>query len=221
LLWRYQRDSAAATISAAWAGRVFAVVLIGLGMITLLGGQAIGGLWFLLLGWFLLIAVHQEVASAQLERAFTGVRVRDLMARSPVTVESGLTIAEFAHLIGRWPAHAAYPVVHEARLLGLLSLARAAAVPKQERAAVRVAEVMIEGDDVPIVHPDDLLVDAIRAVQREPGRAVVLDGGTGQEIVGLLSITDLNRALEVAPLRNTATCPAAGTGHRGATKGQN
>ncbi|MEQ4204306.1 site-2 protease family protein [Actinopolymorpha sp. B9G3] len=209
LLWWRQGDSASATISAAVGGRIFAVLLILLGLTSLLAGGGVGGIWFLLLGWFLLLAVQQEVVSARLEHAFTGLRVRDLMAHAPVTVDPGRTIAEFSKDIGRWPAHASYPVVRHGDLVGLLSLSRAAAVPKQERRTVHVSDVMFAGQDVPTVRADDLVVDAARALQRDPGRALVVDGGTGHELVGLLSVSDLNRALEVAPLRE----PRQDAGH--------
>jgi PDZ domain-containing protein len=64
-----------------------------------------------------------------------------------------------------------------------------------------VADVMLAGDRVPVVGPDDQVLASLEALQREPGRAVVLDGASGHEVVGILSTTDVAHALEVAPRR--------------------
>lgn len=201
LLWWRLGESSTATIYAAGAGRAFAVVLVAIGVIGVFAGDSVGGIWFMFLGWFLLMAVRQEVVAARVSQAFIGLRVRDLMTRQLLTLDPEMTIDEFADLLGRWPSHAAYPVVQHGSLEGMLVLSSAGAVPTHRRASVRVAEVMLPRSAVPVVHPDDLVAEAARAVSGEPGRAVVMEGPTDQDIVGLLSTTDLSRALEVAPSR--------------------
>ena len=213
LLWWRSGDSATATIHAATAGRAFAAVLVAIGLVRMLVGQDLSGLWFVFLGWFLLQAVRQEVLSARTAQAFAGLRVRDLMSSRLVTVAPGMTIEEFADFLGRWPSHPAYPVMDQGRFVGMLLLRRAGAVPGQQRGSVRIAEVMLGADDVPVVHPDDLVVDAARTLSSEPGRAVVMDALTGRQIVGLVSVTDLSHALEAAtPRTRSRPRSRAGTG---------
>jgi CBS domain-containing protein len=93
--------------------------------------------------------------------------------------------------------------------VGTLLLSRAGDVPEARRASVRVATVMAPAADLPVLRPDDDLVDAARALSASllrhgadvPRSSVVLGGGTGQEPVGVLSTTDLERALASAPMR--------------------
>jgi CBS domain-containing protein len=60
---------------------------------------------------------------------------------------------------------------------------------------------------VPILRPDAEAIDALEAVANSPvNRGLVLDG---DRLVGLLSITDLARALEAAPRRAPASSDAA------------
>lgn len=200
LLWWRSGDTHTATVYAAEAGRAFAAVLIAIGLVSLLTGNSFGGIWFLFLGWFLLQAVRQEVQSARVMQAFAGLRVQDLMTSQLTTVEPGMTIQEFADSLGRWPTHPAYPVLDHGRLVGMLLLRAAGTVPLGRRDEVRVADVMLSVDEVPVVRRTDLVADAARVLSREPGRAVVRGEG-GQEVAGLLSTTDLSRALEVAPSR--------------------
>jgi PDZ domain-containing secreted protein/Zn-dependent protease len=201
LLWHRTGDKTWATVAAAHAGRAFGLLLIAIGLLGLFTGSGIGAIWFVFLGWFLLQAVNQEISSAQLEQAVTGLRVRDLMAPDPVSVAPHTSIEQFSRTVARRSPHGAYPVVDQERLVGLLSAGSAAAVRRRDRASVTVADVMLTGDRVPVVGPDDQMLASLDALQREPRRAVVLDGARGDEVVGILSTTDVEHALEVAPRR--------------------
>jgi PDZ domain-containing secreted protein/Zn-dependent protease/CBS domain-containing protein len=200
LLWWRSGDNATATIYAATAGRVFGAVLVAIGLISMLAGQGLGGLWFVVLGWFLMQAVRQEVLSARVTQAFTGLRVRDLMSTRLVTVDVSMTVADFGDLLERGPSHPAYPVLDQGDLVGLLLLRRAGEVPLEQRSSVRVREVMVALDQIPVVYADDLIVQAARVLAKEPGRAVVREYTAGP-VVGLLSSTDLSRALDAAARR--------------------
>jgi Zn-dependent protease len=209
LLWWRSGDSEQATIRAAGAGRLFAVLLVTLGAALALTGDTVGGLWMAAIGWFLLQAVRQEVLSARATQAFTGLHVRDLMATPPVTLAPEMTIAELAQRLDALADHSAYPVVERGRYLGTLLLSRAGDVPEARRPEVRVGALMTPAADLPVLHPDDELVEAARALTGSvlqhgaevPRSSVVLGGASGEEPVGVLSTADLERALASAPLR--------------------
>lgn len=210
-IWRRTGDAETATIHVARAGRVFGIVLVSVGVASLIGGGNVGGVWFVLLGGFLWQAARQEERTARATRALSGVRVKDVMTSAAATVDSETTIEEFGELISSSPSHPVYPVVDHGRLVGLLLLRRAGAVPMGERGVVRVRDVMLTGDDVPVVHEDDQVVDAVRTLDHEPGRAVVLSDSAGREVVGLVSTSDLSKALE-APPRGRGWRRGQGTG---------
>jgi Zn-dependent protease len=208
-LWWRSGDSERATIRAAGAGRVFAVLLISLGVAVMVQGDSLGGVWFAAIGWFLLQAVRQEVLSARATQAFTGLYVRDLMTTPPVTLSPDMTIAELAQQLDTLADHSAYPVVEDGRYLGTLLLSRAGGVPESRRPAVRVGTVMTPAAELPALHPDDDLVAAARALSASlldhgadvPRSSVVLGGESGEEPVGVLSTADLERALTTSSLR--------------------
>lgn len=197
LLWWRTGDPARATIDAALPGRAFAGVLVAIGLVSMLVAGTLAGLWFVLIGWFLLEAVRQEVRAARVAEAFTGVRVRDLMSTELVTVSPGMSLEEFAEATSRSRSHPVFPVVLDGRLVGLLELRRAGRVPMGERRRVRVADVMTPESDVEALGPDDLLADAAKVLARRPGRAVVRDPSGAGPLVGLLSASDLARAVSV------------------------
>ena len=98
-----------------------------------------------------------------------------------------------------------YPVLERDRPVGLLPFAAVAAVPRSDWDARRVRETMIPLDAVPQLTEDELAVDALQELSAPNGnRALVIDDG---HLAGLLSITDIARALEVG--RSRARRPSA------------
>jgi Zn-dependent protease/CBS domain-containing protein len=194
LLWWRSGDRSTATIRAAVAGWVFAGLLAVAGVVSLVRGDAVNGIWFLVLGWFVFAAGRREAAGARADRTMTRLRVRDVMAADPPTVAPTATIEEVARMVEQRPEQSAYPVIEDRVVVGLLLLQYAGAVPMDQRAQVRVADVMLRPEQVPTVHPDDPLTEAARAVSRPPGSAVVVQDGAG-ELIGLLSAADLSRTV--------------------------
>jgi CBS domain-containing protein len=88
-----------------------------------------------------------------------------------------------------------YPVLERARPVGLLAFASVAAVPRSEWDTRRVRDTMIPLEDLPLLTEDQRAVDALTELSTpRVNRALVVDNG---HLAGLLSITDLARALEV------------------------
>jgi Zn-dependent protease len=210
LLWWRTGDHERATLLAAWSGRIFAILIISLGVVFLALGDTVGGVWFAAIGWFLYQAVGQEVAAARATQAFTGLHVRDLMTAPPVTLAPDMTIAELAERLDALHDHSAYPVVAGGRYVGTLMLSHAGAVPESRRGSVRVVDVMTPAELVAVLHPDDEVVDAaqtlgasVRSGADVPMSSVVLGGESGDEPVGVLSTADLERAIAAAPLRSS------------------
>jgi PDZ domain-containing secreted protein/Zn-dependent protease/CBS domain-containing protein len=199
-LWRRSGDRAAATISAAGAGRAFAYVLIGLGLLGLFAGVGLTAIWFVFLGWFLMEAANQEAVAGLVERVVTGLRVRDVMVRDPVSVSAATTIGEFVDGVARRSPHGAYPVTNQrGQLVGLMRLHRAGGIPRPERDHVTVADVMLPISGVPMVGPDDAMSAVLDVLAREPGRALVLEAPSSDTVIGLVSASDLSRVLQNAP----------------------
>jgi PDZ domain-containing secreted protein/Zn-dependent protease/CBS domain-containing protein len=197
-LWYRQGNFTGATISAAKAGRAFGWVLISVGLLLAFTRGDAQGLWFAFIGWFLIQAARAEVSFAQFRHALRGLRVRELMSPDPEIVEPGRSINEFIEDVAHARGHSTYPVVDKGRLEGLVSLRLAARVPAAERLTKTVRDVMVQADAVPMVDPDDDVTDAVVALQQGPGRAVVVDGG---RVVGILSGSDIARALEIEKIR--------------------
>lgn len=204
-LWQRQADFVTATVSAARAGRAFGYLLIGTGLLGAFTGAGVGGLWFVFLGWFLLQAAQAEATAAQLHDAFAGLSVADVMTPNPFVIDASTPVDDFVTQTG-WTRHSTYPVVEAGRPAGMVSLRLAAEVPPDRRGATLVRDAMVR--DAPAVAPGTALIDALEAL-RPLGRAVVQ---SDDRVVGILSMSDVGRALELRQLRRPAKPPARGAG---------
>jgi predicted transcriptional regulator len=165
------------------------------------------GAWLAFIGWFLLQGAKAEARYVATEEALGGLRVRDLMVRRPVTVDADSTIGRFMDDVAWSHRFTTYPVLDGGSPVGLLAFSSVAAVPRSEWDTRRVQDTMISLDEVPLLTEDERAVDALAKLSAPTGnRGLVLDNG---HLAGLLSITDLARALEVGRR------PAQAIGDRG------
>jgi Zn-dependent protease/CBS domain-containing protein len=203
LLWSRHGDRVRATATAARAGRTFAHVLIGLGLVDFAFGASAGGLWFVFLGWFLLLATRAEESGVLTRELLGGLRVRDVMSPDPVVAPASITVAELVDHYALRHRCSAFPLVDDdGRLVGLVTLSRVKAVPADHRRLTSVGSLACPLVDVPVAGPDDAVVDLLERMAASPdGRALVLEG---DRLVGIVSPTDVARILQVATLRETA-----------------
>jgi Zn-dependent protease/CBS domain-containing protein len=194
-LWAAKGDFAWATRVAAGVGRGFGYLFIAGGIAMLIFQGAFSGAWLAFIGWFLLMAAGAEDRYLLARQALRGLHVRDLVVREPVTARPDLTIAEFMDDIVWKARHTTYPVTDNGHALGLLPFRCVAQVPRSEWEKRTVRDCMLPVEQVPVVSPDDELTDAAAELSEgDIQRALVVDG---DRFVGLLSATDVARALEL------------------------
>ena len=198
LLWRRWGDMRRATLVAARMGRGFGYALIGLGVLELLYGSA-EGLWLSLIGVFIVAAAGAQAMNAEVLAIVSGVKASSLMASPVVVIPAELSVAVATSDYFARYGYTAFPVVDALRgLLGLVTIDRVQALAPGRRATTDVTEI-VDGDPA-LVASEDL--DVARLLERPAfarvGRAVVVDGHGAA--VGLLSITDVQRALRSAQL---------------------
>jgi Zn-dependent protease/CBS domain-containing protein len=194
-LWQSRGDLGWATRVGTDIGRVFGYLFIGLGVAMFIFQGSFSGAWLAFIGWFLLQAATAEARYIATEAALHGLRVRDLMVRDPVTVDGNLTVGQFMDEVARSRRFTTYPVVDGGRPIGLLAFGSVAALPRSEWDSRRVREAMLPLERVPLLTEDETAIDALTALSSPTSnRGLVVEDG---HLAGLLSITDLTRALEL------------------------
>jgi Zn-dependent protease len=197
LLWRRHGDAARARATAARGGRLFGFFLIVVGLVQFVGGAGIGGLWLVLIGWFLVNVARAEEASAEIKGVLGDLRVIDIMSTDPFIVPPDLTVAEFVddHLFRH--RFSAFPIGRDPDSVeGLVTLSHLKRVPTDRRARMTLRQVASPVADV-AVGPDEAVTELIARLDGDR-RALVVDDG---RVIGIVSPTDIVRTLELAELR--------------------
>jgi Zn-dependent protease len=205
-LWQRHGDHARAARTAARAGEIFARVLIGIGVVELWFGLGLGGIWSILLGWFLLGAARSEEEQVDLEERLAGYRVRDVMTPQPLTAPASISVAELLDDYVLRRHCSAFPLVDATgRVVGLATLARARAVPSGRRAVTPARDVAWPVHEVTTARPDEAVMPVLRRAAGGDGRVLVFDG---ERLVGIMSPSDIARVVQVL----SAGRPLAATG---------
>ena len=193
-LWAARGDFSWATRVAATIGRAFGALFIagGLALFFFLE-DGTSGLWLAFLGWFLFGAATEEARYAKVHRAFSGLRVRDVMVAAPSAIRPEQTIGELMDGVVWTDRQDAYPVVDRGRVVGLLPFRVIADVPRGEWDARTVGERMLPLPVVPVLAGDDSLEQALAALSRGMDRGLVVDDG---QVSGVISLADLAREVQ-------------------------
>jgi len=128
--------------------------------------------------------------------ALAGMRVGDVMSRDTTVAPGWITVDEFMR---SYPAERriAYPLkTFDGELDGLVTMNRLAQVPPEERRVRRVRDFGTGVDEVAKASSTEPVVALLeRLSPSDDGQVLVIDGG---ELVGMLSPSDIRRALGAA-----------------------
>ena len=202
-LWRARGDFGWATRIAASIGRGFGFLFIAGGLALFILHGAFSGAWLAFIGWFLLGAASAENRFLVARQALGGLRVRDLMVRDPVVVPPDLTLARFVDEIAWRHRFTTYPVVEDGRIVGLLPFAAVAKVPREQWERMRVADCAVPVSETLVVDAAAEVVEVLPDLAAPgAGRALVCHES---RLIGLLSVTDVMRALQIGRRRAART----------------
>jgi Zn-dependent protease/predicted transcriptional regulator len=186
---------ARATRIASGAGTLFAFLLIFAGVFSLLRGDSLGGLWYILIGWFIKDASLSSYQQVRLDEALRGVTVRDAMVQAVATIPGSGSVAEAAREYFMRTGYGSYPVTRGEAVVGLLCLKDILRLSAEEREATSVQGAMRPLTDELVTDPDVPLPEVIsRMAQAGTARLLVMHG---ERLAGLLTMNGVIRRLKV------------------------
>jgi Zn-dependent protease/CBS domain-containing protein len=199
LLWWRRGDMASATRTAAGIGRGFGYAMVALGILLVLEERlAFEGLWLVLIGMFIAAAGTAEQRQEEVVEAFTGVRAAELMSHPAFSVDANMAAVEAGR---EFASHhySAFPVVDRSgRAIGVLTIGAVERAPRSHLAQTKVAQ-LADRDPALLVREDEDVSHLLNEPEfQRIGRAVVID--PDGHPVGLLSVTDIQRALRAKQL---------------------
>jgi Zn-dependent protease len=195
VIWRITGDRMKATRMAATAGRWFGWIIMGIGLWELLAYRSLGGLWLILIGWFLSHLAAQSYAQAFAQRMLEPLRARDVMRTHFERVDAAISVAAFVDDCLLKSNQLLWPVMRDGLCIGTVSLDEIMALAPERRDATRVGDIarplaggVVIEEAMPAAEVSQVL--ASRGDQPVP----VVRGG---DVVGLLRGSDILKWLMV------------------------
>src|SRR5580692_11828187 len=195
-LWKVTGKPGQATIMAAWAGRILAVVLVAVPL-ALSSNGTVGlsgyyGLWFVVVAVFMWMSAGQALRSAKIRERLPGIQARAL-ARRAIPIPSSLPLAEAIRRADLAQARALVVVDHDAKPIAIVNEGAVIATPEQRRPWIDAGSLARTLDPDMILSADLSGMDLIEAVRRAPASEYLLVEPSGQ-IYGVLATADLDHA---------------------------
>jgi len=189
IIWKRSGSIRDATRIAGFCGQLMSLVLIAFGVYMALAPTFHAyfmGLWSVLVGVFLLGAATNVVRSAR-EPSTVGEAMTPAIA-----IEPDLPISRFIDEVLPLHRQTSFPVAHDRRLLGILSLEDLKKIPRAEWRKRRAGDVMRNVNSSLFIKESAPLATAREVMQRNDvgALAVVADSG---ELVGYLRHARVSR----------------------------
>jgi Zn-dependent protease len=194
-VWKITGRQVTATMAAAWAGRVLALLLIGL---ALFGQRSTGSfinlywLWLLIIAGFIWIQSTQAIKAAKIRERLPQVSARSL-SRKAIPVSASLPVSEAVRRAQETDARALVIVDHESTPTALVSEAAVLATPEERRPWIEVGSLARSLSPEMVLSANLSGMDLLRAVQQAPATEYLLIEPTGQ-VFGVLAAADLDLA---------------------------
>jgi Zn-dependent protease len=198
-IWRVTGDPKRGKRQAARLGQLLAYGLMALGAYFLVRGDGVGGIWFVLLGWFFAQAARGEIASSRFSERLDGVTVADVMDAEPVTVPNGLSVLDAHDEFFLRYRHPWFPVVDGfGRFIGILRRESVDGAVSDGRPALTVGEVLDPNVDTGSVVGRETPIEQLLASEAlgRFGALMVVDAES--RLCGVVTLEDVRRALAAA-----------------------
>ncbi len=195
IIWAATGSLKRATRWASYTGQVFAFILIAIGLVGIPGtivmgvlqGNLIGGIWLVIIGWFLAGAAKQSYQQVLIRDALSGVRVEQVMTTDVPVIASTTTVRDFVdqHLLKH--EYSCYPVVDpdSENVIGVVGSEEVRTIPSSEWMLTPIGEITHRIDSGYRISVDDDAWDAVtKLASPEVCRLLVMDNGHLRGTVG-------------------------------------
>jgi len=189
IIWAVTGDLRRATAITARMGQGFGSAMIVLGVLGVLWGDSVSGLWWLLLGWFLQSAARGSYEQMVVSSVLGGNPVRRFMSRDVTSVAPELDVEQLVEKYVYQQHHRIYPVRTNGRLLGYVTPSEIKRVVREQWSRHRVGDIMT-ADVRPVqIAADTDAAEALTHMQRTgQTRLLVVEDNS---LVGILTLKDL------------------------------
>lgn len=194
-LWYWTKNYKWATRVSSQTGSAFGVGLIILGALYVLTGNFIGGIWFVLIGFFLRNAAQMSYQQLFIREALGGEHVKRFMKTDPMTVSPTTSIQQLVEDYFYKYHFKMFPVLDDSRLIGYVTTSLIKEIPKESWKQRKVGDIVAKCTNENSIGPEADAIDALSTMYKSGNsRLMVVDD---DKLVGIISLKDMMEFLSV------------------------
>jgi CBS domain-containing protein len=169
-LMRWKGNYHDATKTAVKVGIGISYGLMAFGFLTIFTGSFTGGIWLILIGWFLQSGAQSYLQQHEITTALSGVRLYQIMNTQFIAVTPDMSIMEVLEVYFNFHRKSELPVVEKEDgtgnnyLLGSITAKDAMNVSEKNRENIKVDEIMIEKNNLVIMSSDRTADEALNTI---------------------------------------------------------
>ncbi len=167
ILWGWLGNFRRATRIASRFGTFFGGLMMAYGVLNIVLGQTISGIWMLLLGFFVYNAAGASQMQAAVSTVLKGVPVSKFMKRDPVTVSSEMPVRTLVEEFFYTHHHRFFPVVDNGKLKGCVTVKQVSEIGREHWRSKRVGDFMTPASDKNTLPPDRDALQALQQMQKD------------------------------------------------------
>jgi len=194
VIWRRKRDYFYATQKASSVGRMIALFFIFFGLFSIFTGGP-GGLWLMLIGWFLYSAAQASYQQSTLQETLSGIKVKDIMVTDLKTLSPSITIDKAVDEYFLRYGYGGFPVIDDGKFLGIVTLKEVKNIPREDWGRVTASDILVPHDKKWEVSINDDVIKALELmIKEDKGRVVVTEK---DRIIGLITRNGIARYVQI------------------------
>lgn len=192
-LVKWKKDYDQATKVSVKIGIWISYGFMGFGFLSMLSGSFTGGLWLILIGWFLNNGAQSYLYEREILSVLSGVRLQDIMNTRVISVREGTKVDELLKSYFNQYMKSAFPVLcaQDDILLGMVTLKEVQDVPEYKRQEINVEEIMIPRNRLIVMESNRMADEALAQMTRRHMGKVFVSDKEGKKMLGLISKTDI------------------------------
>lgn len=194
-LWARSRSMLKATRWASHVGTFISFGLMALGVLSVLAGNWVGGIWFIVIGWFLRNTSEQAYQQLLYRDTLSGARVGDIIDRNFRAAPPDIPLSELVNEFILAGAQRCVPIVVEGNLLGIITMSDLRNTPPEQWPATSAFRGMTPREKLFTVSPDDDLAEALQLMAAHDIHQLPVINGNDFE--GFVTRADVIRRIQV------------------------
>jgi Zn-dependent protease/predicted transcriptional regulator len=191
ILWYARGDLRWATMISSRLGAAFGLFLMIMGVISFIGGNFIGGLWYFLIGMFIKNASRMSFRQLLVKNALMGEPISRFMVPDVVTVPPSITVSDLVEDYFYKYHYKMFPVTEDGMLKGCVTTTQIKGLSKEQWATTKVSDIAQPCSEGNAVSPEADSIDALSLMNSTGNsRLMVVEG---HKLLGVISLKDMLR----------------------------